>query len=269
MKFIALKTCDGGAKGRISFCCKALKVTRQGFHDYLKNRNKPWKHEELAAKMMEILSEDECNDTYGRERMHKPLLLKYPDSGIPSETTVYRVMTAIGITHRPNRKPDGITKADREARKSDDLTAIGLSMDDNMRAELCAATVENTAAAYPEFCGAVLHSDRGSQYTSASYRAMLNEYGVKQSMNSAGGRCHDNARCESMWARMKNELFYSRGRRSTDYTIEQLKTMIWRYYMSYWNNRRICSSIGGMPPAEKRRKYYSDKKGKSAAAAME
>ena len=32
-----------------------------------------------------------------------------------------------------------------------DLTAVGLSMDDNMRAELCAATVENTAAAYPEF----------------------------------------------------------------------------------------------------------------------
>ena len=79
-----------------------------------------------------------------------------------------------------------------------DLTAVGLSMDDNMRAELCALTVENTAAAYPEFCGAVLHSDRGSQYTSASYRAALNEYGVKQSMNSAGGRCHDNARCESM-----------------------------------------------------------------------
>ena len=63
MRFIALKTCDGGAKGRISFCCKALKVTRQGFHGYLKNRNKPWKHEELAAKMMEILHEDECNDT--------------------------------------------------------------------------------------------------------------------------------------------------------------------------------------------------------------
>ena len=271
----------------------------------------PGKHEELAAKMMEIVHEDECNDTYGRERMHKALLLKYPGSGIPSETTVYRVMTAIGITHRPSRKPNGITKADREARKSDDLlkrdfkadkpfskcvtditevkakngklyvsaifdcydlTAVGLSMDDNMRAELCAATVENTAAAYPEFSGAVLHSDRGSQYTSASYRAALNEYGVKQSMNSAGDRCYDNARCESIRGpvtRMKNELFYSRGRRSTDYTIEQLKTMIWRCYMSYWNNRRICSSIGGMPPAEKRLRYYSDKMGKSAAAAME
>ena len=40
-----------------------------------------------------------------------------------------------------------------------------------------------------------------------------------------------------------NELFYSRGRRSTDYTTEQLKIIIWRYYMSCWNNRRICSPI--------------------------
>lgn len=70
---------------------------------------------------MEILSEDECNDTYGRERIYKALLLKYPDSDIPSESTVYRVMSAIGITHKPNRKPNSITKADREARKSDDL----------------------------------------------------------------------------------------------------------------------------------------------------
>ena len=68
---------------------------------------------------------------------------------------------------------------------------------------------------------------------------------------------------------MKNELFYSRGRRSTDYTIGQLKTMIWHYYMSYWNNRRISSSISGMPPTEKRRRYYSDKMGISAVATME
>lgn len=29
------------------------------------------------------------------------------------------------------------------------------------------------------------------------------KYGIRQGINSAGGRCHDNARCESMWARMK------------------------------------------------------------------
>ena len=78
-----------------------------------------------------------------------------------------------------------------------------------------------------------------------------------QSMNSAGGRCHDNARCESMWARMKTELLY--GRYDTkQMTVEELKVLIWRYFHSYWNNRRICSANGGLPPMIKRRKYYED-----------
>ena len=102
-----------------------------------------------------------------------------------------------------------------------------------------------------------MHSDRGSQYTSAAYRAAIQKYGIAQSMNSAGGRCHDNARCESIWARMKEELFYHRGRKTENYTIEALKTMVWRYFMSYWSNRRICSAIGGIPPAVKRRRFYS------------
>ena len=54
--------------------------------------------------------------------MYQALLLKHSeDESIPSESTVYRVMKEIGITHRPRRKPNGITKADREAMKSDDL----------------------------------------------------------------------------------------------------------------------------------------------------
>ena len=40
---------------------------------------------------------------------------------IPSERTVYRIMERLGLSHRPKHKPNGITKADREARKSDDL----------------------------------------------------------------------------------------------------------------------------------------------------
>ena len=296
MKFIALKTNDGKIKGRISFYCRALDVTRQGFYDYLKNRDKPWKYETLAAEMMKIVTEDECNDTYGKVRMHEALLLKDPGNAkIPSESTVYRVMKEIGLTHKPRRKPNGITKSDKEARKSDDLlkrdfmidkpcekcvtditelkakdgkmytsvifdcfdaSVLGLAMADNMRAELCVQTVENAVRAYPSLKGAVLHSDRGSQYTSGKYRKIIGKYGFVQSMNSAGGRCHDNARCESFWARMKEELFYSRNRKSENYTIKELKSLIWRYFMSYWNNRRICSANGGLPPAVKRRRYY-------------
>ena len=251
--------------------------------------------------MLKIHDEDEENADYGRVRMYQALryqkeIGKLDGIKIPCKATVRSVMEQINLIHIPKRKPNGITKADREARKSDDLlkrdftadaplkkcvtditeikakdgklyvSAIfdcydllpnGLAMADHMRAELCCETLKNASLRYPEIRGAIIHSDRGSQYTSAAYRAAIQKYGIVQSMNSAGGRCHDNARCESIWARMKEELFYNRGRRSENYTIEALKTMIWRYFMSYWSNRRICSAIGGIPPAVKRRRYYS------------
>ena len=294
MKFINLKTNGGKEKGKISFYCRCMDVTRQGFYWYLHHRDDPWKYEEIAGKMREIVAEDECNDTYGRCRMRAALALKYPDEKIPSERTVYRIMEAIGLSHRPKRKPNGNTKADRESRKSDDLLkrdftadkpcvkcvtditeipakdgklylsaifdcydacVLGLAMADNMRAELCVETVRNAYQTFPEIRGAIIHSDRGSQYTSTLYRAELRRCGIVQSMNSAGGRCHDNARCEAMWARMKEELLY--GRYDTEQmTIQELKTLIWRYFMSYWNNRRICSANGGLPPMVKRRLYY-------------
>lgn len=72
---------------------------------------------------------------------------------------------------------------------------------------------------------AIVYSDRGSQYTIEKYRAAIAEFEVRQNMNSAGGRCHDNARCESMWARMKNELFYLRGRKPENYMIDELKPL--------------------------------------------
>lgn len=295
MMFLATKTKDGVIKGRISFYCRMLKVTRQGFYKYLADKDRPWKYQGLADAMRAIVSEDECNDAYGRTRMYQALLLKHPeDIRIPSERTVYRVMEKIGLSHRPKRKPNGITKADREARKSDDLlrrdftsaeplkkcvtditeikakdgklyvsaifdcfdaAVLGLAMDTNMKAELCERTLENAVRAYPALKGAVIHSDRGSQYTSGTYRGSIAKYGILQSMNSAGGRCHDNARCESMWARMKEELLY--GRHETEgMTVEEVKTLIWRYFISYWNNRRICSANEGLPPMVKRQRYY-------------
>lgn len=44
-------------------------------------------------------------------------------------------------------------------------------------------------------------------------------------MNSDGGRCHDNARCESMWARLKSELLYDRYN-TQSMTADELKTLI-------------------------------------------
>ena len=219
--------------------------------------------------MIQIHNEDEENADYGRVRMYQALQFKKElgeiEIDIPSEGTVRSVMEQIELIHKPKRKPNGITKADKEARKSDDLlkrdftsdeplkkcvtditelkakdgklyvSAIfdcydlmpnGLAMADNMRAELCVDTLKSAYLRYPDIRGAVIHSDRGSQYTSIDYRETIKKYGIVQSMNSASGRCHDNARCESIWARMKEELFYNRGRKTENYTIQELKFFI-------------------------------------------
>ncbi len=284
----------------MQFYCKALDVSRQAFYDYLSRKEQEWKYADIADEIRKIHDEDKYNSTYGRNRMYIALKLKKEDGkigvSIPSEGTVRKIMMQINLIHRPRQNPNGITKADKEARKSDDLlkrnfTAdkpltkaitditelkasdgklyvsvifdcfdlmpLGLAMEDNMKASLCCRTLENARKAYPDIKGCILHSDRGSQYTSKEYRKVITKYGIIQSMNSDGGRCHDNARCESVWARMKEEVFYSWNDKSENYTMTELKTIIWRYFMSYFANRRICTANGGLPPAVKRRRYYA------------
>jgi len=205
MKFIAFKTKDGELKGNIAFCCRILHVSRQGFYQYLANKDRPWKYQPLADLMMEILAEDECNDTYGRIRMYQALNLKHSGNiDIPSERTVYRIMEEIGISHHPRRKPNGITKADREAQKAGNLlkrdfsaekpltkcvtditeikardgklyvsavfdcfdsSVVGLAMDTNMKSPLCVRTLENAVKANPDIRGAVIHSDYAEENT--------------------------------------------------------------------------------------------------------
>lgn len=280
----------------MAFYCRMLNVSRQGFYDYLIAQKHPWKYQDIADAMMDIRAEDVCNDTYGRIRMRIALIQRLPEGAhIPCEGTIQKIMVQTGLGRSKRRKPNGITKAERNARKADNLiqrdfsadkpclkcitditeikgrngklyvsgifdcfdTAIlGLSMDTNIKTPLCVKTLANACLHHPELRNAIIHSDRGSQYTSKEYRKAIKLYGIRQSMNSDGGRCHDNARCESIWARMKEELFYGRIR-TEDYTVDELKQMVWRYFMSYWNNRRICTANGGLPPMVKRKEYYA------------
>ena len=122
MMFISIKTEDGIIKGKLSFYRWMLHVSWQGFYKYPSSKDRPWKYQDLVDAMKAIKKEDACNDTYGRVCMYQALQLKRPEGiSIPSERTVYRIMNQIGLTRRPKRKPNSITKADRQARKSDDL----------------------------------------------------------------------------------------------------------------------------------------------------
>lgn len=214
------ETDDGKIKGKLSLYCRVLNVSRQAFYKYLERKDLPWKYDYIVNFMYEILNEDKYNDTYGRYRMFAALKLKHqddPDFHIPGERTIYRIMEAVGLVHRPKRNPKGITKADKNARKSDDklkrnfksdrplekcitditelkgsddklyvsaifdcfdVTVLGLSMDTNMKAPLCVATLDNAYTAHPGMRGCICHSDRGTQYTSQLYRDKINELGI-------------------------------------------------------------------------------------------
>ena len=87
-------------------------------------------------------------DTYGRIRMYHALLLKQSENvDIPSERAIYRVMEETGLNHQPRRKPNGITKADREDRKSEELIKR------DFRAEGCEQSLEAYQAFIKEWLG--------------------------------------------------------------------------------------------------------------------
>ena len=103
-------------------------------------------------------------------------------------------------------------------------------MRDNMKKELCIDTVNQLKLKYGDLKNVILHSDRGSQYTSEAFRNLLKKYEIAQSL-SGTGRCCDNARMESFFATLKKEKLY----RIPTYrmTREDVKTVIFRYVFIY------------------------------------
>jgi len=239
----------------------------------------------------EVLAEDpENEENYGARRVF--LRMKQADydySG--SYSTVYRVMKANNLLQRRKRKPNGLTKEDYGAQKSEnlinqDFTAlvpnakwlsditevptadgklylapvldcfdgqiVGLAMDNNMRKELCIRAFEQACLRY-NASGMVFHTDRGSQYTSQKFREVLKLHGAIQSM-SGTGRCYDNARMESFIATLKKEKLYKI--RTELMSMETVKSIIFRWIFLYYNKKRVyTANDGGYPPEVKRQMY--------------
>jgi transposase InsO family protein len=241
--------------------------------------------------IQKVLAEDTENKAnYGARRVYLRLTQpEYNYSG--SYSTVYRVMKANCLLQKKKRKPNGLTKEDYAAQKSEnlikqDFTAsepnskwlsditevptangklylapildcfdgqiVGLAMDDNMRKELCITAFEQACLRYNAY-GMIFHSDRGSQFTSYTFREALAERGAVQSM-SGTGRCYDNARMESFFATLKKEKLYKI--RTELLPMATVKSIIFRWIFSYYNRKRVyTANDGGYPPEVKRRMY--------------
>ncbi len=118
-----------------------------------------------------------------------------------------------------------------------------------MRAELCVDAFE-LACKKEKARGMVMHSDRGSQYTSKKFRESLQKYDATQSMSGVG-RCYDNARMESFFATLKKEKLYKMD--TTKMSVDEVKSIIVQF-IAYYNWRRIYTTNDGIPPMQLRKK---------------
>src|SRR5688572_19806126 len=93
--------------------------------------------------------------------------------------------------------------------------------------------------------GAIVHSDRGSQYAANGFRGLLRQNCLRQSM-SGKGNCYDNAQAESFFSRFKAELM--EGGVFED--LEQARSEIFSYIEGYYNRVRLHSGLGYKSPME-------------------
>jgi putative transposase len=91
----------------------------------------------------------------------------------------------------------------------------------------------------------VIHSDRGSQYTSHEFRELALANGIIPSVGHTG-ICYDNAMAESFNATIKKELIYQH----TWPTFDRVKRAVFEYIEVYYNRKRPHTRIGGLSPEE-------------------
>ena len=122
---------------------------------------------------------------------------------------------------------------------------IGWSLAQTMTAGLVISALEKAIGKGLVLAGAIIHSDRGSQYASNGFRELLRQSGFRQSM-SGKGNCYDNAQAESFFSRFKTELIEDGAFEH----IEQARTEIFSYIEGYYNRVRLHSSLGYKSPME-------------------
>ena len=129
---------------------------------------------------------------------------------------------------------------------------IGYAMADHMRTELVTDALDMAARNHTLAADCIMHSDHGTQYTSAEFRAKLDELNLRQSLGRTGV-CWDNALAESFFAALKNERVY----RTVYPTRKKAKQDIAHYIEIFYNHRRIHSGLGYRTPHEVRTEYLN------------
>lgn len=95
----------------------------------------------------------------------------------------------------------------------------------------------------------LVHTDRGCHYRWPGWISRMNNAGLQRSMSKKG--CSpDNAACEGLFGRLKNEMFYNRS--WVGVSVKQFIEIL-NNYLTWYNEVRIKTSLGNMSPMEYRR----------------
>lgn len=120
---------------------------------------------------------------------------------------------------------------------------VGWAMDRRMTAALTVRALRMALYQRAPAGPLLHHSDQGSQYTSTAYQRLLKAYAIRVSMNGVG-TWYDNAPMESFFGSLKAE----RVHHVTYATRSQARRDLFRYIESFYNRRRLHSSIGYQSP---------------------
>jgi putative transposase len=122
---------------------------------------------------------------------------------------------------------------------------VGWSMENHLKTELVVDALQMAVWRRKPAPGLVHHSDQGVQYTSLSFSERLREVGIKPSMGRTGTAL-DNAMAESFVSTLKAELVS----RLEFPTRQAARTAIFDYLETFYNTRRLHSSLGYRSPAD-------------------
>lgn len=130
---------------------------------------------------------------------------------------------------------------------------VGSAMEDHMKTELILKALRQAILMQRlTKNGLINHSDQGSQYSSKEYRQLLNLLGITASM-SRRGNCYDNAYAESFFHTLKVELIHRRRFK----TRREAMTAIFEYIETWYNRKRLHSSLGYLSPIDYEKAHSS------------
>ena len=128
---------------------------------------------------------------------------------------------------------------------------VGWRMDSRMTDNLVITAFKNALVRRRPSPGLIFHSDRGSQYCSKQFQALIKGTGGTQSM-SGTGCCYDNAITESFFGTLKRELVHHCDFR----TRNAAQSQIFRYIEGFYNRRRRHSALGYQAPENYERLFF-------------